>query len=60
VIGNPLFVNMAASEFRLQLTSPALNAARTPLPGFSVLDDFTRLRTRTPGTATDIGAFVTQ
>jgi hypothetical protein len=61
VIGDPLFTNVASSDFTLQATSPALNAGTYALPsGTYVLDDYTAQNNRSYGGAPDIGAYERQ
>ena len=59
VVGDPLFTNAAGGVFTTLAGSPARNAATQPLQdGFVVGDDITARAARTPGSASDIGAWV--
>ncbi len=59
VVGDPLFANAAGGVFTTLAGSPARNAATQPLQdGFVVGDDITARAARTPGSASDIGAWV--
>ena len=58
VIGNPLFTNVSISDFTLQASSPAVNAATQALPtGMLVLDDYTGQIPRFAGGGPDLGCF---
>jgi hypothetical protein len=53
IIQDPLFVNRAAGDFHLALTSPAVDSASTP---YSTASDFAGTA-RPQGAGPDIGAF---
>lgn len=55
IVANPLFVDMAAKNYRLQASSPAVNAA-VPSTGLSISHDYEGVA-RPQGAAPDIGAF---